>query len=360
MRRAVAATLAAACASACAIGRTERSWPVMGTYARVAVSGGPADARERAIAIARAAFDEVNASMSNWSETSELARVNREARSGTARVDDAELAACLAAALDAAEATGGAFDPTVGPLMTLWGFRPRRPRVPTDEEIERALAHVGSARVVHDRDARAIRFEDAGMELDLGGIAKGCALDLAAARLRGERGTGLRAITLDLGGGMMALDGRGAAIGLADPEDAERGTLATIRLPGDRGVATSSDAENRFESDGIRYGHLMDARTGRPAATDVLQATAVHPAGTTSDLLSTALFVAGSRGAAEILRRYPGAEAVLIVREGGRLAMIASASLSGRLSLAASARERFTPDSPRFTLPPATMPAPRP
>ena len=353
MRAAIAAALAAAATAGCAIGRTERSWPVMGTYARVAVEGGSAATRERAIEAARRAFDDVNASMSNWSETSALSRVNRDARTGTARVDDPDLAACLAASLDAADATGGAFDPTVGPLMTLWGFRPRRPRVPADDEIAAALAHVGRSRVVYDRSARALRFGDPGMEIDLGGIAKGCALDIAAARVRAA---GL-AVTLDLGGGLMSIGSkRGSTFLIADPGSEARTAVAVVTATGDVSVQSSSDAENRFESGGRSYGHVMDARTGRPAETDVLQATALHASATTTDLLSTALFVAGSRGAPAILERYPGAEAILIVRETSGLAMLASASLAGRLSIEPSARSRFTPDSPRFALPPATMP----
>jgi len=356
MRASIAVALAAAMTTGCAIGRTERSWPVMGTYARVAAEGGSRAARERAIDAARLAFDGVDASMSNWSETSALSRVNREARHGAARVDDAGLAACLAASLDAADATGGAFDPTVGPLMTLWGFRPRRPRVPADDEIAAALAHVGRSRVAYDRSARTLRFEDPGMEIDLGGIAKGCALDVAAARIPRAAGEAALAVTLDLGGGMLAIGAKGGSTFLiADPESAERAPVAAVTAPRDSSVASSSDAENRFESGGRLYGHIMDARTGRPAVTDVLQATALHPSATTTDLLSTALFVAGSRGAPGILDRYPGAEAILIVREPGGLAMIASASLEGRLSIEPSARSRFTAGSPRFALPPATM-----
>ena len=133
--------------------------------------------------------------------------------------------------------------------------------------------------------------------------------------------------------------------------------MATLVLRAWGTVASSSDVEQAFVAGGRRYGHIMDPRSGRPADTDVLQSTAIDPSGTTGDALSTALFVAGSARAAETLRAYPSAEALLIVREGGRLVLLASRSLRGRLAIDAAARRRFTSDSPRFVLPAATMTA---
>ena len=102
----------------------------MGTYATVVVRGTGDAEGTRAAETTRAVFDRVEATMSNWSPASELSRLNREAGRGPYRIDDPGLASCVEAALRGAEETGGAFDPTVGPLMTLWGFRPKAPRVP--------------------------------------------------------------------------------------------------------------------------------------------------------------------------------------------------------------------------------------
>ena len=115
-------------------------------------------------------------------------------------------------------------------------------------------------------------------------------------------------------------------------------------------VATSSELENNFTEGGVTYGHIMDPRTGRPAVTDVVQATAIHPSATVTDILSTALYVAGSLRAPAILDAYPGSEAVLIVREGAGVAIVASRSLEGRIRVVPGAA------APRFTLPAATMP----
>lgn len=359
--RSIAPVLTALCALAsCASPRGEsRAWPVMGTIAQAEANAGTEGEASRAIDAVRAAFDHVNATMSNWSEASELSRLNREAARGDYRIEDPDLAACLEASLDAARRTGGAFDPTVGPLMTAWGFRPKAPRVPGNDEIARAMSLVGADKVRYEPDRRTIRFEREGMELDLGGIAKGCALDIARASLAPGKVSGL----LDLGGNLAWFGdprtrigtwiGARAAVSLIkDPRHPER-VCAEAQLPAGMAVATSSDVENHTTIDGTLYGHIMDPRTGRPSDSDVVQATAFHRSATVTDVLSTALFVAGSARAPAILQAYPGAEAVLFVREGDRLAVLASRSLEGRLVVLED--PGFAPASPRFTLPAATM-----
>lgn len=356
-----AVALALLAASACGGDRPPRvrSWPVMGTYATVTVRADGDAASDRAVGIVRARFAAVDASMSNWSESSALSRLNRAASERPARIEDGDLAACVAAALDGARRTDGAFDPTVGPLMRAWGFRPRSPRVPTEAALAEARARVGFSRVRYDAAARTIAFGVAGMELDLGGIAKGCALDRAARELEAI-GPALRGALLNLGGNLAAAGADPApwTIGIRDPLDADAPPLATLPLAPRAAIASSSDEENHFEAGGVRYGHVMDPRTGRPASTDVVQATAIAPTATETEIVGKALFVAGSRGAAAVLARFPRAEAVLIVREPGGLAMLASASLRGRLETTAEGRRRLGGAGPRFALPAATMPGP--
>jgi thiamine biosynthesis lipoprotein len=320
----------------------------MGTIARVDLVAEDERTAADAAEEVRRVFDRVNATMSNWSPDSELSKLNREAGRGGSKIVDADLAACIAAGLDAARKTGGAFDPTVGPLMTAWGFRPRSSRVPTDPEIEILLERVGASKVHLDPSGPSIRFDRDGMEIDLGGIAKGYAVDLARRALAGRPVSGL----IDLSGNLGWLPARPGDVppiaGIKDPSDPDR-VIAQVRLRPGAALATSSDVENHRTVDGKTIGHIMDARTGRPAETDVVQATAIHPSATVADVLSTALFVGGSRGAAEVLAAYPGAEAVLIVREDGRLAILASASLQGRLS------DLHLTGAPRFVLPAATI-----
>lgn len=272
----------------------------MGTFATVSVRGpeGAADA-------VREVFDRVDRTMSNWNPRSDLSRLNDAARAGAVPIEDPDLLACLARAFEAARGTDGAFDPTVGPLMTVWGYRPGPRRTPPPEEIETALAAVGFERVLFDRGT--IRFAAPAMEIDLGGIAKGCALDLARERVLAE---GATSALLDLGGNLMAVgrppSGRLWEIGVKDPRDARR--LAGVVAIEEGSVSTSGNYENP--------GHLMDPRTGRSAVTDVLAATVVAPSGAQADALSTALCVAGSAAAPGILERFPGARAVLFLKDG--------------------------------------------
>jgi thiamine biosynthesis lipoprotein len=323
-----------------------RSWPTMGTYATVAARGAPPEA-QRAIDTTRTVFDRVAATMSNWSADSELSRLNGAAARGPYRIEDEALASCLQAALDGAARTDGAFDPTVGPLMTAWGFRPKAPRVPSEAAIAEALERVGAGRVRYDAASRTVRFERPGMEIDLGGIAKGCALDEARHAI-GPRDARL-SVDLDLGGQWAYLGGGTRVTAIADPAARDR-ILGEVEAQASDSVATSSDSENHFETEGKTYGHVMDPRTGRPSESDVIQATVLDPSATTAEVLGKALMVAGSGRAAEILRRFPRARAVLIVREGDRLVVLASASLRARLRLAPDGR--FAADSLRM-LPPS-------
>ena len=315
----------------------------MGTYATVVVRTDDPAAAERARERARSVLDHVATTMSNWSESSELTRMNRAAAHGAYAIEDEGLAACVAAALEGAERTGGAFDPTVGALMTAWGFRPKSPRVPSEAEIASALDRVGVRRVHFDPAARTIRFDRDGLEIDLGGIAKGCALDTAR-RDVAAAGTRLE-LDLDLGGQWAFFGGDRRVTGIADPEARDR-TIGTVEVGPADSIATSSASENHFEIAGVRYGHVMDPRTGRPAHTDVIQATAIDPSATTAEVLGKALMVAGSAGAPAILSHFPTARAVLVVRDGEGLALLASASLRDGLKLVADGR--FTPDSPRM------------
>jgi len=313
-----------------------RRWPVMGTYAEVTVWGeGPMQAR--AMEHVRDSLDRSDQAMSNWRPDSGLNQLNQDARAGDALAADPVLAECVAAALDAAQATGGAFDPTVGPLMVVWGLRPGPRRTPDDAEIEATLRDVGWEKV--HRQGRRIRFETRGMELDLGGIGKGCALDAAVREAMLDTPAGI----LDLGRSyaVWGYPPEGAwHIAITAPED-EEDVFATLTVEPPAYVSTSSQEENP--------GHIVDPKTGRAAETDIISATAIAPTGAVSDLLSTALFVAGSARARGILEAYPGSQAVLLFREGGALTLLASASLEKRLKIDEEWRGRLA--SVEFTLP---------
>ena len=335
-------------------GRADRRWPVMGTYASVEIHATDQDTADDIAERIREAFDRVDASMSNWDEDSTISRVNREAASGPLRVDDPDVYRVLKLAREYARLTGGAYDPTVGPLMRLWGFRPHDPRVPNDADIRVALEHVGWRKFELLPEHRSVRFLDGQIEIDLGGIAKGYALDVG---LRNFALTGAVGGLLDLGGNLAVWGTPPGAetwtIGLRDPGDADR-ILAELDLR-DRAVATSGNYENAFRDGDAVYGHLMDPRTGRPASSDVVAATAIADSGAQADAYATAFFVGGSLAIEPMLRDNARLEAVLLVDRPEGPTLIASASLRGRLRPTPEFERRLG-GRVRFVLPPSSLP----
>src|SRR5262245_42360290 len=155
----------------------------MGTYVRVTVVTADSAAAEPKARIAQAAFRRIDSLMTNWTTTSEVARLNREAATSPTVVDP-EVARVIEASIAVGRESDGAFDITVEPLIRAWGFLGGPRRVPDEAEQRAAFALVGAGDVRFDSSARTIRFARHGMRVDLGGIAKGYAVDLAMRELR--------------------------------------------------------------------------------------------------------------------------------------------------------------------------------
>ncbi len=291
-------------------GPVSRQWEAMGTFASVSVPAGATDTLSPCVTEASACFAEFNALFSTYSETSEISRLNRAA--GVAAVTvSSPTGEMLRLARHYGELTHGAFDISVAPLMQLWGFRGGNPptALPDAARLEGLLPLVDYRRVELSEGSARLPLE--GMRVDLGGIAKGFAVDACFDRLVRA---GYGEVLINLGGNMR---GRGSAapsrawrVGVRHPFDRSK-LVGALALPDGRAVATSGNYEKFMEVDGQRYAHIMDPRTGFPvqgmAGVTVLSRSAVE-----ADALSTALFVAGMQGAGEILARAPGSEALLI------------------------------------------------
>jgi thiamine biosynthesis lipoprotein len=265
-------------------------------------------------AAALEAVDEIEAALSLFLPESALCRVNREAAARPVEVDEA-----LFALLDGCRAlsagTGGAFDPTSAPLSRCWGFLRREGRRPDPAALAAARACVGFDLVALDRERRSVRFARPGVELNLGAIGKGHALDVIGGRLARARiapallSAGSSSL-LALGGGA---DGSGFLVGLRDPRDHAR-RLGVVRLA-DAALGVSGAGEQSYEIDGRRRGHVLDPRTGAPAEAAQLVAVAA-PTAAAADALSTAFLVGGRALAAAYVDRHPEI-AALVVDEGG-------------------------------------------
>ncbi len=269
---------------------------VMGTTAEVWVRapGAPGPALDAAFA----ALARVDAAMSLWQE-SELTRMNRD---GGGLVSE-DVAFVLRHALDVAQASGGAFDPTVEPFVRAAGALADPPRVLSDRDRQGLLARVGAAHVHLDAATRRVRL-DSGTTLDLGGIAKGFAVDLALAALKNA---GATAGLVDLGGSSIGVFGEPLDVVVRNPELPGGPSWATFRIP--EGHVSTSGGDQK-------PGHIVDPRTGL-AARGVLSATVVAASGIEADALSTAVYVLGVDAGLALLTRR-GAAGIVLVRERGR------------------------------------------
>lgn len=230
----------------------------------------------------------LDAKLDRHDETSTVSALNRD---GT--VEDAELAQLTDIAQTIGALSGGAFDPTVAPVMDAWDFTGDAPRVPSDEELSALLAHVGLEKL--SVDGNTIALSD-GAQLDLGGIAKGYAADLLRAQLEKE---GVTSATLDLGGDVFVMgrktDGSDWRIAVKDPADTE--SYLGVVSAADKFIVTSGVYERYFEENGVRYHHILDPKTGCPAESGLVSVTVLCENGAWADALSTACFVLGPDGA---------------------------------------------------------------
>ena len=258
--------------------------------------------------------DRIDRLMSHYKADSPLSRINREAAQGPVRVEP-ELFAFLAECLRYSRESAGAFDVTVGPLMKAWGFFRGEGRLPRDEEIAEVRGRVGYRLVILNADASTVRFARPGVEVDLGGIGKGYAVDKAVEVLRGR---GVTAALVSAGGsttyGLGAPPGeQGWSVSVADPVRTSR-TAVTVVLR-DQALSVSGSYEKSFEVDGVRYSHIMDPRTGRPVQ-GMLSVAVLAATGTEGDALDNVLFVEGvSKGRATVAR-HPGTAAWFFVPDG--------------------------------------------
>src|SRR5712692_2410310 len=291
------------------------SRPAMGTSFEIYLY---APNRDRASELFEEAFDEierVDAALSNYRSSSELSRINADA-ADTPVITDPEVFALLAHALDYSRRSDGAFDVTVGKLMKAWGFFRGAGHYPSAEELASAREQTGWQSVRLDNRTRSVYFLKRGIELDLGGIGKGYALDRVAALLREA---GVKAALISSGSSSIYAIGAppgkaGWPVRVPDPMDRTR-TVSTVVLK-DQSLSTSGSYEKFFRLNGRTYCHIMDPRTGRPVE-GMLQTTVIAPEATDSDALSTAVFVMGPQQSARLLDKIAETAAMFVTDKTG-------------------------------------------
>jgi len=286
--------------------RVSRSQLLMGTVVDIVVNA-PPDLAESAIDAAFAEMRRIENQMSSHVEKSDVWRLSHS--SGPIEVS-AETSEVLRLGLAVARQSGGAFDLSLGGLKQLWGIETATPRIPDDDEIRAALQGTGPD-ALRLEGQTAFKQQPA-LQIDLGGIAKGFAIDRAVAVLRQA---GVRHASVNAGGDLRLLGDRGDRpwrIGIQHPRRSGE-LLATLELA-ETAVVTSGDYERYFERDGIRYHHLFDPQTGRPAR-DCQSVTVVADEAMLADALATAAFVLGPERGMEFLQQFE-VEGILVTASG--------------------------------------------
>ncbi len=267
----------------------------------------------RGIPAARWALDEIDrleAQLTVYRDNSDVSCINRNAGEAAVQVES-HLFELLLLSQELHRETGGAFDITTGPLIRCWGFFQRSGRIPDPDELDVARQCVGMSHVLLNAADHTVRFARPGVEINLGSIGKGYALDQVSRNLRAW---GVRAALLSGGSSSVVAVGghdRGWVVGVRHPRKTGF-RIATLRLR-DAAMATSGTGEQYFMSEGKRYGHILDPRSGMPAH-GLAAVTVVASSGAVADALSTAFFVGGCELANEYCRNHPEVLA-LMVRE---------------------------------------------
>ena len=285
----------------------ERSLFAMNTYMTFTAYGEDAQA---ALQEAEECIQQVEGLWSVTDEDSEIYQANHSG--GQPVTVSEETAQIISFALEMAQRTGGALDPTIYPVLTAWGFTTDSKQVPSQQRITRLLEQVGYDRI--RLNGTELTVPD-GMELDLGAVGKGYTADLVTEILRRH---GVSSALISLGGNIQAIgsrpDGSDWRLGIRAPW--ESGNLGVLTVS-DAAVVTSGGYENYFDDEqGNIYWHILDPSTGYPADSGLQSVTIVGREGKMCDALSTALFVMGAQSAEQYWRENGGFEMLLVTDSG--------------------------------------------
>lgn len=292
-----------------AVLRASRS--AMATEFEVLLPFGSPNAQPTAVA-ALDLIDDLEDQLSVFRDHSEISRLNGSAADGPVEVEP-RLFDLVEFAAHVTRQTQGAFDIATGALTKAWGFYRREGRVPTPSERSLAMSQTGIRFVVLDRERRTIRYLRNGLEINLGGIGKGYALDRAAERLKHEHGTGSALLHGGLSSvrtiGAPPAQSRGWPVAIRHPWERER-KLGTLYVT-DAAVGTSAATFQFFEYNGRKLGHLLDPRTGWPAE-GVDQVSVLAPTAAEADALSTAFYVLGVEPTSRFCQTRPDVGVVML------------------------------------------------
>ena len=277
-------------------------------------------------------LQDVELELNRANTNSEIYRVNQAAGKNPVAVSETTFIA-VKDAMDDAVASQGVFDPSVGPLVDLWGVGKEGAKKPADADVKKALAFVRYEDVELNEAEHTVFLKRAGMSLDLGGTGKGYAADRIADYLRSQ---GFGSAIVDMGGNLLTVglkpDGSEWKIGVQDPDQARGATVGTLTIDG-KAVVASGIYERFFIEDGVRYHHIMDTDTGYPADNELASVTIVTDNAMKGEGLDNWMFCLGLEEGLKYVESREDVEAIFITKDRK---VYVSSGLKGKLGMSSS------------------------
>jgi len=256
---------------------------------------------------------EIENEMSKNIKKSEISKINNNAANQWVRVSK-DTFKVIEKALEYARLTNGRFDPTIGPLVELWGIGTSEARIPSAGEIEKTKKLVNYKNLKLNKEDNSIKFEKENMKIDLGGIAKGYAADEVRNIVKNA---GIGSAYVNLGGNVLVIggkeDGTPWKIGIQDPREARGSVMASLEIR-DKTVVTSGNYERYFRKDGVLYHHILNPETGKPSRNELLSVSIISKDSFEADVLSTSAFILGRKEAYDFIKHREGIEAIFVTK----------------------------------------------
>lgn len=308
--------------------KVDRTFFALGTINNIKIFNTRNEDAEDAMDEAIERINEIDDQMSAFKPESDISKISRNAGNGLQKVqkDTFELVR-RAAAFGAL--SGGAFDITIRPLVELWGINKKGDFIPSNFEIQKALSLVNYQDIKLDEKSQSVSLKKSEQSLDLGGIAKGFAADEVKRILIKN---GIHSAVINLGGNIITIgkrpDGQPWQIGIQNPF-ASRGVYLGVVSASNKTIVTSGSNEQFFIKDGVRYHHILDPHTGKPAQSSLLSVTVICSNSTDADALTTALFILGPEKSMPLLNERK-ADAIFVTED---LSVFATSGLKNKFIL---------------------------
>ena len=280
----------------------------MGTVVKVKVYSSKADS---IIKTTFGMLDKLEEKLSAHIESSEINKINEMAGRRAVKVSN-DTYDVVSKAVEYAELSQGRFDPTIGPLVQLWGIGTKEQKIPSEKELAKKNKLVDYQKVELYPDKNKIKLLKEGMKLDVGGIAKGYAADKVINFLQEK---GVQRAFISLGGNVSVLgtkaDGSAWEVGIQDPKESRGNVMASVELK-NKTVVTSGNYERYFMKNGVRYHHILNPNTGRPARKEIISSTIIADKSFDADALSTVVYILGVEKGLALVNDLEGVQALLV------------------------------------------------